>query len=215
MIVIGISGSIASGKSTVASFFKELGAHVIDWDVIAREVQHPHMKAWEGIVEYFGKEILDADLTLNRPKLAEAVFNDKAKLNKLNQIVHPEIFKEDSRITKEIEKLEPNALVIKDIPLLLEFGDLNKIAEYYNIPDIHIRVDKIVVVYASEETQLKRLAEKGMSQEDARSRIKSQVPLSEKAKLADYVIHNDGTLDETKQQVAELYHSLTASEEVK
>ena len=195
MIRVGITGSVGTGKSTVAAFLRELGAHIIDWDELAREVVRPHLKAWEGIVEYFGKEVLNEDLTLDRQKLAEMVFNDKEKLGKLNQIVHPEVFKEDERITTQVKNRDPDALIVKDIPLLTK--------------DYQGRfVDKIIVVYASEQTQLKRLEERGMSKEDAKSRIKSQVPLDEKIKLADFVINNDGSLEETKKQVEEIYSLL-------
>jgi len=199
MIVVGLTGSVGTGKSTVAKFFKELGAYLIDWDILAREVVHPHLKAWEGIVAYFGRDVLNEDLTLNRQKLADIVFEDKGKVAKLNQIVHPEIFIEDQRITKEIENLDPDALVVKDIPLLTEASHGKSF-------------DKIIVVYASEETQLKRLEERGMSREDAENRIKSQLPLAEKVKFADFIINNDGSLEETKRQVEQVYSLLKQGE---
>jgi len=146
-------------------------------------------------VEYFGTEVLNPDLTLNRPKLAQMVFGDMEKVKKLNDIVHPEIYNEDARLTEEIRKLDPEAVVIKDIPLLTKEGR-GKI------------MDKIVVVYASEQSQLKRLEEKGMSREEAKKRIASQLPLSEKVKFADFVIHNDGSFEETKRQVEQIYAQL-------
>jgi len=200
MIIVGLTGSVGTGKSTVTNFFRELGAYVIDWDELARDVIRPHLRAWKEIVEYFGKDFLNEDLTVNRQKLAEMVFSDKEKVAKLNQIVHPEVFKEDERITNEIKSLDRDALVIKDIPLLLELTR-------------PIFVDKIVVVSASEQTQLRRLEEKGMSREDARSRIKSQLPLKEKIKSADFVINNDGPLEETKKQVEEIYSLLRKGEQ--
>jgi dephospho-CoA kinase len=195
MIIVGLTGSVGTGKSTGTNFFRELGAYIIDWDELAREVIRPHLKAWKEIVEYFGKGILNDDLTINRQKLADIVFSDKEKLAKLNQIVHPEVFKEDERITNEIKSLDPDALIIKDIPLLFELTR-------------PIYVDKIVVVYASEQTQLRRLKEKGMSRKDAQRRIKSQFPLEEKIKSADFVINNDGSLEETKRQVEDIYSLL-------
>ena len=199
MIIVGLTGSVGTGKSTVTNFFGELGAYIIDWDELARDVIRPNLRAWREIVEYFGKDFLNEDLTVNRQKLAEMVFSDKEKVAKLNQIVHPEVFKEDERITNEIKSLDRDALVIKDIPLLLELTR-------------PIFVDKIVVVSASEQTQLRRLEEKGMSREDARSRIKSQLPLKEKIKSADFVINNDGPLEETKKQVEEIYSLLRKGE---
>jgi len=199
MIIVGLTGSVGTGKSTVTKFFGELGAYIIDWDELAREVIRPHLKAWKEIVEYFGKDILNEDLTINRQELADIVFSDKAKLEKLNQIVHPEVFKEDERIENEIKSLDPNALIIKDIPLLFELTR-------------PIFVDKIVVVSASEQTQLRRLQEKGMIRDDAQRRIKSQLPLEEKIKSADFVINNDGPLKETKRQVEEIYSLLRGRE---
>lgn len=200
MIIVGLTGSVGTGKSTVTHFFRELGAYIIDWDELARDVIRPHLRAWKEIVEYFGKDFLNEDLTVNRQKLAEMVFSDKEKVAKLNQIVHPEVFKEDERITNEVKSLDRDALVIKDIPLLFELT-------------CPIFVDKIVVVSASEQTQLRRLEEKGMSREDARSRIKSQLPLKEKIKSADFVINNDGPLEETKKQVEEIYSLLGKGEQ--
>jgi len=200
MIIVGLTGSVGTGKSTVTNFFRELGAYIIDWDELAREVTRPHLRAWKEIVEYFGKDFLNEDLTINRQKLAEIVFPDREKVAKLNQIVHPEVFKEDERITNEIKSLDPDALIIKDIPLLFELTR-------------PVFVDKVVVVSASEQTQLRRLEEKGMSGEDARSRIKSQLPLEEKIKSADFVINNDGPLKETKRQVEEIYSLLRRGEQ--
>ncbi|HXZ94589.1 MAG TPA: dephospho-CoA kinase [Dehalococcoidia bacterium] len=195
MIIVGLTGSVGTGKSTATNFFRELGAYVIDWDELARKATRPHLKAWKEIVEYFGKGILNEDLTINRQKLAEIVFSDKEKLTKLNQIVHPQVFKQDERITNEIKGLDPEALIIKDIPLLFEVAH-------------PIFVDKVVVVSASEQTQLRRLKGKGMSQKHARNRIKSQLPLQKKIKSADFVINNDGPPEETKKQVEEIYSLL-------
>jgi len=200
MIIVGLTGSVGTGKSTVTNFFRELGAYIVDWDELAREVIRPHSKAWKKIAEYFGEDYLNEDLTINRQKLAEMVFSDKGKVTKLNQIVHPEVFKEDERITNEIKSLDPDALVIKDIPLLFELTR-------------PVFMDKIVVVSASEQTQLRRLEEKGMSREDARNRIKSQIPLEEKIRSADFVINNDGSLEETKNQVEEIYSLLRKGEQ--
>ena len=198
MTIVGLTGSVGTGKSTVTKFFRQLGAYIIDWDELARAVVRPHSKAWKEIVEYFGKDFLNEDLTINRQKLAEVVFSDKEKVTKLNHIVHPEVLKKDERMTSEIKSLDPDALIIKDIPLLFELTR-------------PIFVDRIVVVSASEQTQLKRLEEMGMSREDAQSRIKSQLPLEEKIKYADFVINNDGSLEETKRQVEQICTLLITS----
>jgi dephospho-CoA kinase len=195
MIIVGLTGGVGTGKSTVASFFRELGAHIIDFDELAREVTHPRSKAWKEIVEYFGKGVLNEDLTIDRQKLAAIVFSEKEKVAKLNRIVHPEVFKEDGRITNRIKKLDPGALIVKDIPLLFEAAR-------------PIRLDKVVVVFASKQTQLRRLEEKGMGRKDAENRIRSQSPLEEKVRSADFVVNNDGPPEETKRQVEEIYSSL-------
>jgi dephospho-CoA kinase len=200
MIIVGLTGSVGTGKSTVTDFFRELGAYIIDWDELAKELVHPRLKAWKEIVEYFGKDLLSEDLTINSQKLAQIVFADKEKLEKLNQIVHPEVFREDEKITNEIKNLDPDAVIIKDIPLLFEVAH-------------PIFVDKVVVVAASEQTQLRRSEEKGISREDAQSRIKFQLPLEEKIKSADFVINNDGPLEETKRQVEEIYSLLKKEEQ--
>lgn len=196
MIIVGLTGGVGTGKSTVARLFRELGAYVIDWDELAREVVRPHSKAWTEIVDCFGQDILDSDSTINRRRLAEIVFSDPEKLGRLNSIVHPEVFKEDQRITAEIRSLDSDAVVIKDIPLLHEAAS-------------HMGFDKVIVVCASLGTRLQRLEERGMSPDDARRRIKSQLPLEEKARSADFVIDNDGLLDDTRRQVEAIYSSLS------
>ena len=196
MIIVGVTGNIATGKSTVASFFKELGAHIIDWDELAREAVCSYSEAWKEIAKQFGKGVLNADLSIDRQKLADIVFSDRKKLAKLNQIVHPLVFEIDERTTNEIKKGDPDALIIKDIPLLFDVAR-------------HILVDKVIVVVASQETQLRRLQKKGIDRRDAHRRIGSQLPSEQKVKSADFVIHNDGPLEDTRRQVEDVYSLLT------
>jgi dephospho-CoA kinase len=196
MIIVGLTGGVGTGKSTVTNFLRELGAYIIDWDELARKVTRPHSQAWREIVEHFGKSVLNEDLTINRQKLADIVFSNKRRLAKLNRIVHPRVFEEDERITGEIRSHDRDALIIKDIPLFFEIAR-------------HISVDKIIVVSASEKTQLRRLEEKGITPEDARNRIKSQLPLDKKIKSADFVINNDRGPEETRKQVENIYSLLT------
>lgn len=197
MIVVGLTGSMGSGKSTVAQMFQELGAYLIDWDVLAREVVRPHMKTWQEIVDYFGRDVLNDDLTLNRPKLGSIVFNDPEKLARLNQITHPAVIEADAARTEEIKRTDPQAIVVKDVPLLIEAR-------------LHNQVDEVVVVMASQENQLQRLTGRGISPEDARQRIAAQMPLAEKVKVADFVIDNDGTLEDTRRQVKQIFESLSS-----
>ena len=198
MIIAGITGTIGTGKSTVAAMFGEFGAFIIDADKLAHEVVEPGKPAWQAIIDKFGREVLNQDQTLNRQMLADIVFKDQAKLQELNSIVHPEVFKEDQRLVNERKAIDPDGLIIKDIPLLLEMGrDLARLF-----------VDKIIVVYASPDIQLKRLIARGMSEADARDRINNQVPVKDKMKMADFVINNDGTLGETRVQVRTIYQAL-------
>jgi dephospho-CoA kinase len=195
MIIVGVTGNIAAGKSTVAEFFKELGAYIIDWDELARETVRPHSRAWKEIAKHFGKGVLNTDLNINRQKLADIVFSDQRKLAKLNQIVHPRVFEIDERTTNEIKNRDPDALIIKDIPLLFEVRR-------------HIFVDRVIVVSASEETRLKRLEEKGINRNDAQRRIESQLSPEGKVKSADFVVYNDGPLEDTRRQVEDIYSVL-------
>lgn len=198
-MIVGVTGNIAAGKSTVARLFKELGAYVIDWDELARQAVRPHSEAWKEISEHFGKGVLNADLTVNRHRLASVVFSDGRELAKLNEIVHPHVFEMDEMTTNEIKNRDPDALIIKDIPLLFEIAR-------------PICVDKVIVVSASQETQLRRLEEKGVDRRDAQKRIESQLPIEEKIRSADFVITNDGLLGETKRQVEDIYTLLMKEE---
>ena len=120
MIIAGITGTIGTGKTTVAAMFGELGAFIIDADKLAHEVVEPGKPAWQAIIDKFGCKLLNQDQTLNRQMLADIVFKDQAKLQVLNSIVHPEVFKEDQRLVNERKAIDPDGLIIKDIPLLLE-----------------------------------------------------------------------------------------------
>lgn len=196
MVIVGLTGSIATGKSVVSNRLKELGAHIIDYDVISKKVVEPGFPAWQDIVDYFGKDILNEDQTLDRARLASIVFNDEVKRKKLELFVHSQMHSEIERQEKTALKEDPNAIVVHDVPLLFE-------------TNAHERVEKVIVVHASEETQLRRLHERdGMSEEDGRSRIRTQLPTAEKIKRADFIIDNNGSIEETKQQVDEIYRTL-------
>ncbi|WP_174614014.1 dephospho-CoA kinase [Virgibacillus ihumii] len=187
-LILGLTGSIATGKSTVSSMFANFGIPVIDADKIAREVVMPGEKAYEQIVEVFGEDVLFDDKTLDRKKLGSIVFADETKRNKLNDIVHPAVrekmvARRDSCI-KSGEKC-----VVLDIPLLFE----SKLTHF---------VDKTLVVAVDEDVQLKRLMNRDESTEnEAKQRINSQISISKKAKLADAVIDNNGTVEESFQQL--------------
>ena len=200
MINVGLTGGIATGKSLVANFFKELGAYIIDYDVVSHEVILPQKSAWKRIVDRFGEDILNDDLTINREKLGKIVFDDSKKRKKLEEIIHPEIFIEVGRRINKIKKTDTNAVIIQDIPLLFEVN-LDK------------TVDKIIVVFTSKDRQIERLIKRDDFDKDhATKRIASQMPLDEKIKLADFSISNDGPIEETKRQVKEIFKLLKAGE---
>jgi dephospho-CoA kinase len=198
MIIAGVTGTIGTGKSTVAQMFAEKGAFVIDHDRLSREVVQPGRPAWQAIADFFGNAVLNADRSINRQALAGIVFSDPAMLQKLNSIVHPAVLEEDGRLVEERKLVDPGGLIIKDVPLLLEAG-----------PEVaHLLVEIIVVVFASPEVQFKRLIARGIPEEDARNRIRTQLPVSEKTGYADFVVNNDGTLEETRRQVSDIYLKL-------
>ncbi|MCX2826902.1 dephospho-CoA kinase [Bacillus pseudomycoides] len=187
-IVIGLTGGIASGKSTVSQMFRELQIPVIDADIIAREVVEQGKEAYKEIVDVFGEEILQADGELDRQKLGSIVFHNEEKRLRLNKIVHPAVRKE-MNVQKDMYIKEGVQAVVLDIPLLFE-------------SKLTALVDQIVVVAVSPSMQLERLMKRnGFTEEDAKARIDSQMPLAEKATLANKVIYNDGTIAETKAQL--------------
>jgi len=198
MLVVGLTGGIATGKSTVARFLSQYGAAVIDADEISREIIVPETRVFKEIVNQFGSEILSQDGTIDRTKLGRIVFSDLAKLKILNEITHPPVIKIIKSKLKEFKKRQDQKIVVIDVPLLIEAG-------------LRPLVDFLVVVTAQEKTQIKRLQERGLTLSEAKKRIKAQMPLSEKAKLADYVIENDGALEELEQKTKALWFSVIAS----
>lgn len=180
MVLVGLTGGIATGKSTVAKMFRRCGAVVIDADELARTVVRPGRPAWREIVRTFGRTVLNPDRTLNRHVLGLIVFGNRAKLRRLERIIHPRVAREQARLTRQAARRNPEAVVIYDVPLLFEAG-------------IDKRVDKIIVVSADRSTQIARLRKRnGLTRAEAVRRIRSQMPLSKKARLADYVL--PGTL---------------------
>ncbi|KGR91427.1 dephospho-CoA kinase [Ureibacillus massiliensis 4400831 = CIP 108448 = CCUG 49529] len=187
-MIIGLTGSIASGKSTVAKMLKEYGLPIVDADVVARLVVEPGSPTLKKIAEAFGQEVLTEKGEMNRTKVGELIFHDETKRKTLNNIIHPAIRAEMLR-QKEEHLANGAKTVIMDIPLLFE----SKLQHF---------VDKILVVTVSEDTQLKRLMDRNqLSEEDALVRIRSQLPLSEKEQGADAVIYNNGSIDESRNQL--------------
>ncbi|KFZ41704.1 dephospho-CoA kinase [Anoxybacillus flavithermus] len=188
MLTIGLTGGIASGKSTVAAMFRDLHIPVIDADEIAHRVTAIDGEAYHLIVETFGSDILDSNGAIDRRKLGAIVFHDEQKRKQLNAIVHPLVRKHMLQQKEQYAKQKEKAVVL-DIPLLFE-------------SKLEHLVDRILVVYVDEQTQLHRLCERnGFSVEEARARMKAQMPLEEKRKKADAVIDNNGTIEETERQL--------------
>lgn len=187
---------MGSGKSLAAEMLKELGAHLIDADEICRTLVEPGKPAWSEIMELFAEKILRHDKTLDRGKIADIIFNDPGKKRAMEKILHPRVFSEEQRIFANIRKREKGALVIVNASLLIESGNYKK-------------MDKVAVVACDEETQIRRIVEKGVfSGEDAKKRIKTQMGLKEKMKYADYIIENNSTIEELKAKVEILYREL-------
>ena len=190
-LTIGLTGGIASGKSTVSKMFQAIGIQVIDADIEARLAVEKGERAYNDIVNYFGDEILQQDGSINREKLGSIVFHDELKRKALNSFVHPAV---RERMLAKVEEAKDNGsqAIVLDIPLLIE-GKLQYMA------------DKILLVYVDEETQLKRLMDRNQfSKEDALARINSQMPLKEKIEFADAVIDNNATIENTEQQLKEI-----------
>ena len=192
-----MTGGIASGKSTVARSLVSRGAILVDADEIAREVVEPGTPGWSKIVEHFGPGVLLGDRRIDRTKLAEIVFNDRGKLALLNEITHPEVMR---RIADRLEELKgTDHIVIVDVPLLTEVGARDMF-------------DMIVVVDAKQDAQIERMrAMRGMDDEAARARIAAQAVAEDRAAIADWLIENDGSLEQLEHESDRLWTFLEAN----
>lgn len=198
MILVGLTGGVATGKSTVARMFHRCGAHIIDADLLARQVVEPGQPAWRDIVKTFGRDILKPDRTIDRALLGAVVFRDHRKLKRLGAIIHPRVAREQARLTRAIGRKNPLSVIIYDAPVLIEAG-------------AHTRMDRLVVVTARQQTQVARLQQRnGLSRAEALRRIRSQIPLSQKRQLADDVIDGDRPLADLRRQVSLLFRTYSA-----
>jgi dephospho-CoA kinase len=198
MKVIGLTGGIGSGKSTVSGFLAELGAVIIDADNVGHEALKPDTEVWREVVATFGRQILTPDGDINREKLGEIVFGNSESLSRLNQIMHPRMY---DMVKARLEGYRKQAagVVVLEAPLLIE-------ANWTSL------VDEVWVTVASESTVLRRLKEKfGLSEPESLARIHSQLPSEEKVKHADVIINTDCDLGELKAKVEELWQGLHAS----
>lgn len=198
MFLVGLTGGIGSGKSTIASRLQGLGAIVLSADDIAAEAVGPNTQALRDIVQTFGTEVLDPGGALNRQQLARMVFDDNAKLKQLNGIVHPAVRKLTADRLAQVEQAHPDAIVVYDVPLLIE-------------ANVDHAWDYIVVAVADEETRIERLVSlRGMTREQAVARIAAQADDDQRRAIADRIIDTGGSLEHTHEQVDALYEELQA-----
>lgn len=196
MIVAGLTGGIATGKSTVASIFLEAGARLIDADRIARDVVRKDTAAYQEIVSHFGAGVLLGDGEIDRKRLAAIIFNNPKEQRALENIVHPRVEQEVGRRLHRIRQQAPEALVVLDIPLLFEAG-------------MQRGLDEVIVVYVPEQLQLERLrARDGLNEAEALVRIRAQMPIESKKARATQVIDNSGSREHTREQAMEIYRRL-------
>lgn len=194
MLVIGITGSVGTGKSAVANMLKELGAEVIDADQLAHEAIQPRQPAWRHIVKTFGRTILKPDGSIDRLALGQRVFRNLSARRRLERIIHPEVIRRTTMRLRQWRRQGRVRVVVLDVPLLVEAG-------------MHKLVDRLVVVTAPAFVQRQRLKARGWSESEIRRRIAAQWTLSAKVALADVVIDNGGGLVETRRQVKDLWNT--------
>jgi len=196
MLKVGLTGSIAVGKSLVLGVLSELGCHVIDADAVARQVVLPGSPGLKAVIETFGEEILKSDGSLDRAKLGEIVFADEAKRQQLNSILHPFIIAAQDAQLRDWKQQDPNGVAVVDAALMIESGGYQ-------------RFDKLVVVHCGPEVQLQRLMRRNkLSREEAEQRIATQMPQEEKKRYADYLIDTSGEFAETRRQTEKVYYAL-------
>lgn len=194
--VVGLTGGIASGKSTVARLFEKLGVPRVDADEVAREMVEPGSEGLNALIAAFGESVLQGDGTLDRKALGKRVFDNEQARAELNAILHPRIRARSLEKIKALCATTTSPYVLYDAALLVEKA-------------LHNDLDALVVVSASESTQLKRLCERDpISMQEAKQRLSAQLPLADKIAVADYVVDNDGSMDKTQTQVASIHKKL-------
>jgi dephospho-CoA kinase len=215
MLRAGLTGGLGSGKTTVAAIFQSLGAYVIEADAVGRELMAPGQAVYREIVEHFGPEVINGDGTLNRRLLADLAFRGN-RLRELNAIIHPAVIAAQQEWAERIVAANPSAVVIVESALIFE-ADAQGTA-----PGWRQRFDRIILVTAPDDVKIARyVARVGQSaspvqevEADARARLAAQIPDSEKIPFCDYVIHNEGTIEETRRQVERIFAELQAAARV-
>ena len=206
MLKVGLTGSIASGKSVVGEMLAALGAHLVQADRIAHQLMLPGQPVYNEVVRHFGGAILNPDLSVNRAKLAEAAFGQgpsaASRIQELNRIVHPAVLRSQEEWIEEMGRQDPHAVAIVEAALILEAGAAK-------------RFDRLIVVTCSDEQRITRFAARhkldlDAARQEVERRMAAQLPEAEKVKAADYVIDNSGSLDHTREQVRQVWHHLRA-----
>jgi dephospho-CoA kinase len=196
MLVAGLTGSIATGKSMVSAAFKDLGAYIVDADIAARQVVAPGMPAWEKIIRIFGHDILKETGEIDRERLGRLVFNNSIKRSVLEEVVHPEVIRVMDEQIGSIRSDFPDAVVILDVPLLIETGMYKGLSE-------------VIVVYCPEDMQITRLmARDKIGREEALVKVRSQISIEEKRRYATQLIDNSTSKDNTGKQVKHTFERL-------
>jgi len=196
MVIVGLTGGIGSGKSTVAGMFKDEGAYIIDFDILARIVVERGKPAWEKIVKYFGPHVLFPDESINRAALGRVIFAEEKSRKTLEGFVHPMILKERDKLIEEIRDENPSSVVIIDFPLLFELG-------------MNEDFDKTILAYVPRYVQIKRVMERdGLSMEDVEKRLNAQMPIDEKKNLSDYIINAERAFGDMRDQVKKVIYRL-------
>jgi dephospho-CoA kinase len=203
MLIVALTGGIATGKSVAARVLEELGCYVHHADKTAHELMEPEKPAWREIVDHFGEEILNNDKTINRSKLGSIVYSDRKERLFLNKIVHPLVSEKRKEIIQSLEKDGRYKIFVSEAALTIEAG----FVQFF---------DRIVVVYCEKETQIKRLMERDqISRSEAQEKLKSQKDPEEKTKYANYIIDTSGTLQSTIEQAERVYRNLILEYELK
>lgn len=195
MLLVGLTGGIATGKSTIGKWLSELGAYLVDADLLAHEVLAPNGAAYDAVVADFGPGILASDLSIDREKLGVVVFGSPSHLQRLNALVHPHVRAEASRLFFAREQRESHSVGIFEAALLVETGG-------------HQEMDRLIVTYCEPETQVQRLLDRGLQRADAELRLGAQLPHARKRELADFAIDSEASQDETRSQVREIWRQL-------
>ena len=198
MLRVGLTGGLASGKSFVGRALADLGCLLIQADELGHHVLEPGGEAYDGVIREFGPEIVRADGTIDRPKLAALVFHDSQRLAALNALVHPPVWDRERRLMDEYAAAHPHGIAVVEAAILVETGS------YRNY-------SKLIVAVCSEEQQIERaMSRDGMTREQVLDRLSRQMPLAEKIKYADYVIDTSGAKESTLAQTRGVYQALLA-----